>query len=154
MVTLREITNDNLYEVFDLKLHKYQEIFVSSTAHSLALAWVYKDTAFPFAVYADDTLVGFVMMGYWEAKQQYTRKFLIDKRYQHKGYGKEALRLATEYLVDQFHVSEIYLGVDVNNKIAKKMYHSFGFRETGVVDNRQLEMKLVVSNSNAQDRDI
>ena len=143
MVKLREITNDNLEEVLKLRISKAQEEFVSSTAHSLAQAWVYKESAFPFAIYADDVLVGFIMLGYYEAKSQYTLwKFLIDERYQNKGYGRSALKLAIEYLIENFNVSEIYTGVAFKNYLARDLYYSMGFRETGEKDEFQFEMKL------------
>ena len=144
MVELREITRDNLEEIVNLKVFENQESFVSSTAYSLAQAWVYKETAFPFAVYADKIPVGFVMLGYYEARKQYTLwKFLIDKRYQNKGYGKEALQLAVRYLVENFNVREIYTGVALGNEIAKRLYKSFGFKETGVVEDNMEELRYI-----------
>jgi len=144
MIELREITRDNLEEIVNLKVFENQESFVSSTAYSLAQAWVYKETAFPFAVYADKIPVGFVMLGYYEARKQYTLwKFLIDKRYQNKGYGKEALQLAVRYLVENFNVREIYTGVALGNEIAKRLYKSFGFKETGVVEDNMEELRYI-----------
>ena len=61
MVELREITSANLDDVLNLQIFEYQDKFVSSTAHALAQAYVYHETAFPFAIYAGDTLVGFIM---------------------------------------------------------------------------------------------
>lgn len=145
MVELREITKDNLEEVLALSISESQKDFVSSTSHSLAQAWVYKDTAFPFAIYADEKMVGFVMLGYYELKQQYTLwKFLIDERYQRMGYGKQALRLAIKYLIDKFNVTEVFTGVAFGNDVAKRLYYSSGFRETGEADDYQLEMKYEV----------
>lgn len=150
MVELREITKDNLERVLELRISEHQKDFVSSTAHSLAQAWVYHETAFPFAVYADDVMVGFVMLGYYEAKKQYTLwKFLIDERYQHKGYGREALKLAIKYLIDSFNVAEIFTGVAFGNDVAKALYRSVGFEETGEADDFQQEMRLVIKQSGA-----
>ena len=98
MVESRTITKDNLNEVLRLNISEQQKTFVSSTALSLTQAYVYRETAFPFAIYADNTIVGFIMMGYYEAKKQYTLwKFLIDKNQQNKGYGREALKLGMAY---------------------------------------------------------
>lgn len=72
MVELREITKENYEECLNLNIAKSQKDFVSSTAHSLAQAWVYYDTAFPFAIYADNTMVGFIMLGYYETEGYYT----------------------------------------------------------------------------------
>ena len=142
MIELREITKDNLNIVLALEVFDHQKSFVSSVVASLAQAYVYKDTAFPFAVYAGNTLVGFIMLGYYEARNQYTLwKFLIDKKYQNKGYGKEALKKGIQYLQNTFHAKEIYTGVSVGNEQAKHVYKSLGFAETGLVENGMKEMK-------------
>lgn len=142
MVELRTITKDNIEDVLKLNVFDYQKSFVSSTAHSLAQAYIYRDTAFPFAIYVDETLVGFIMLGFYEEKKQYTLwKFLIDKDYQNKGYGKEALKKGITYLVDTFGAKEIYVGVSTGNDTAKKLYSSVGFKKTGVIENNTEEMK-------------
>lgn len=63
MVELKEITKDNLDEVLSLSVAEHQKAFVSTPADSLAQAYVYRDTAFPFAIYADDKAVGFTETG-------------------------------------------------------------------------------------------
>ena len=144
MVELREITKDNLEEVLDLSIYEHQESFVSSTAYSLAQAYAYRDTAFPFAIYAGDTIVGFIMLGYYEARNQYTLwKFLIDKKYQNKGYGREALIQGIRYLKDRFGAEEVYTGVKPGNENAKHLYRSVGFEATGLVENDMEEMRYV-----------
>ncbi len=145
MITLRPVTPDNLEAVLALTVADSQKGFVSSTAHSLAQAYVYHQTAFPFAVYADDTPVGFLMFGFYEARSQYTIwKFLIDQRYQGLGYGREALGLGIEYMRQRFAVRELYTGVVPGNRAAKALYRSMGFAETGLVENGMEEMRLVL----------
>ena len=145
MIKLCEITKDNLDEVLALNVSEHQKGFVSSTAASLAQAYVYRDTAFPFAVYADNILVGFIMLGYYEARNQYTLwKFLIDKKYQNKGYGKEALKQGILYLRNTFDAKEIYTGVSTGNEQAKHVYKSLGFVETGLVEDGMEELKVTL----------
>jgi len=144
LVELREITKDNLEEVLALDVCDYQKSFVSSTVASLAQAYVYKETAFPFAVYADNTLVGFIMLGYYQTRNQYTLwKFLIDKEYQNKGYGKEALKQGIQYLQNTFQAKEIYTGVSIGNEQAKHVYKSLGFVETGLVEDGMEELRYL-----------
>ena len=144
MVELREITKDNLEKVLDLSIYEHQESFVSSTAYSLAQAYAYRDTAFPFAVYVDNTIVGFIMLGYYESRNQYTLwKFLIDKKYQNKGYGREALLKGIRYLKDRFGAEKVYTGVKPENESAKHLYRSVGFAATGLVENGMEEMRYV-----------
>lgn len=141
MVELREINSENFEEIINLKVSESQATFVSTVAYSLAQAWCFKN-AFPFAIYADGNAVGFVMLGYYEARKQYTLwKFLIDERYQNKGYGRKALELALNYLVNSFSINEIFTGVAIGNEIAKHLYSSVGFKTTGLVENNMEEMK-------------
>jgi len=64
MVELRKITEDNYSECLGLKVSKEQERYVASNVYSLAQAWVVEASAHPFAIYAEDTMVGFVMVAY------------------------------------------------------------------------------------------
>ncbi len=144
MVELRKITEDNYEEILALQVSEHQKGFVSAVAYSLAQAWVYRETAFPFAIYENKVPVGFVMLGYYKPKNQYTLwKLLIDKRYQNNGYGKEALQLAIRYLVETFEANEIFTGVALGNTIAKHLYKSIGFVETGVVEDNMEEMRYI-----------
>ena len=146
MVQLKPVTQENLGAVLELKVAENQETFVSSTAESLAQAYVYTDTAFPFAVYDDGNPVGFIMLGYYEEKKYYTLwKLLIDRKYQGRGYGRKALELGIAFLkerLERFHVTEIYTGVLPGNNVAKSLYHSVGFKDTGLFENGMEELRL------------
>lgn len=143
LIKLEKITSENIDEVLALKVDESQKTFVSSNGDSLAQAYVYSKTAFPFAVYENSTIVGFIMMGYYEVKSYYTLwKFMIDKQYQHKGYGRKALELGIKYMQDHFDVSEIHTGVVPGNAVAKKLYKSVGFKETGLIELGMEEMCL------------
>jgi len=146
-VELRTINADNFEECIRLKVSDAQKSFVASNIYSLAQAWVYYKTAWPFAIYAGDTMVGFVMLGFYAEKSQYTIwRFMIDARFQNKGYGRAALTLAIQYLSDEHHVGEIYLSYEPDNIVAEKLYESFGFVKTGEVCHGELEMRLAIKN--------
>ena len=143
MVELREITKENYEEILSLQVSKEQRGFVPTVTEALAQAWVYRDTAYPFAVYANGEPVGFIMLGYYEEKEQYTVwKFLIDEKHQRKGYGKEALRAAIEWLQQTFRVTEVFLGCAHENHAAEKLYASVGFIRTGFETETGFEMRL------------
>jgi len=142
MIELRKITKQNFNEIMALKVAEHQRAYVSTVSDSLAQAWIYRDTAFPFAIYAGDLPIGFVMLGYYESREQYTLwKFFIDEKHQNKGYGKKALHLAVDYLHNAFNAEEIYTGVLIGNIIAKQLYISFGFEETGKSEDNMEELK-------------
>ncbi len=141
MINLKPVTKDNLDDVLALKVAETQKGFVSTNAESLAQAYVYSETAWPFAVYDDETLVGFIMMGYYEVKHYYTLwKFMIDQRYQNKGYGRKALELGLAFIREKFHPEEIYTGVAPGNSVAKGLYESVGFADTGLLEFGMEEM--------------
>lgn len=65
---------------------------------------------------------------------------MIDKNYQNKGYGKEAVRLALE-LIKTFPCGKAdfcWLSYEPENEIASRLYHSFGFAETGEMDGDEI----------------
>ena len=143
MIRLEKITRENIDEVLALKVDESQKSFVSTNGDSLAQAYVYSETAYPFAVYEDSTIVGFIMMGYYEAKHYYTLwKFMIDQRYQHKGYGRQALKLGLAFIKEKFDPDEIYTGVAPGNRVAKGLYESVGFADTGFREFGMEEMCL------------
>lgn len=142
MITLREITPDNIEDVCKLRVSEDQENFVSTTAHSLAQAYAYRETAYPYAIYADETLVGFLMFGFYECRNQYTLwKLLIDKEHQNKGYGRAALLLGIEQMKKQYGVRELYTGVFLGNEAAEHLYQSVGFQLTGLIENGMKELR-------------
>ena len=143
MVSIRPVTRENLEEVLALRVGEGQEKYVISNAESLSRAYVYSETAYPFAIYDDDIIVGFIMMGYYEAKRYYTLwEFMIDHKYQNKGYGRQALKLGLEFVRDKFGQVDIYTGVTPGNTVAKKLYESVGFVSTGLIELNMEEMKL------------
>ena len=61
----------------------------------------------------------------------YVWRFMIDKRFQGRGYGREALRLALEF-IRTFPCGEAeycVLSYEPTNEAAKRFYGSFGFEE-------------------------
>ena len=143
MVSLKSVTRENLEEVLALRVNEDQEKYVISNAESLSRAYVYSETAYPFAIYDDDIIVGFIMMGYYEVKGYYTLwEFMIDHKYQNKGYGRQALKLGLDFVREKFGTVDIYTWVTPGNTVAKKLYESVGFESTGLVELGMEEMRL------------
>ena len=61
---------------------------------------------------------------------------MIDKRYQNRGYGREAIRLALEFIRSWPCGKAEYceLSYEPENEVAKRLYQSFGFEENGEKD--------------------
>ena len=98
----------------------------------------------PFAIYADDTLVGFCMFAFNpededEEDRYYLWRFMIDQRYQDMGYGQAALDEIIRYYKDNG-ADRLYLSTEPENERGLHVYHKAGFRETGVIDDGEAVM--------------
>lgn len=66
MIRFEEITNKNIWKVCALEPFEQQKDFVAENIQSLAEAFATRNeghNALPLAVYHDDELIGFVMIG-------------------------------------------------------------------------------------------
>lgn len=144
MISLKPITNDNIWKIVKLTVDDGQKNFVATNVQSIAQAYVNQETARPFGIYDDETPVGFFMGAVNREAPEYSIwRFMIDKQYQGKGYGRAAITLAIDYLKEQG-AKEIFLSYDPENAVAAKLYQSVGFVLTGEVDDGELVAKLVL----------
>lgn len=152
MITLRKITLENRRHVFNLEVSEEQRKFVASNLSSLATAYVLETNGghpMPFAIYNDETVVGFVLVAYgitsYElpkvAEGNYTIiRFMIGKEYQNQGFGREALYKILEYIrtFPKGNAKYCWLEYSPKNTIAKKLYKSVGFSDNGEIVNNEI----------------
>ena len=146
MVELRAITEDNFIDAFNLKLAPGQEDFVSHPIRRLAQAYVYRNQCQPFGIYAEEKMVGYVMVIYdYDIPEYDIWHMMIDESMQGRGYGGEALDRVLEYIrTKPFGGSDrIALTCNKNNPAARKLYESKGFSATGVEDDDEIEMVIM-----------
>lgn len=152
VVSLRPITRDNLGDVLLADVGGHQRRFVATTARSLAQAYLAGD-AWHRAIYADGTVVGFVMaqvmkadeLGLPLAGDPDLWRFLIDDRYQGLGFGGRALALILDELRAWPGTRSIWLSVVPGTGSAYDLYRRFGFEDTGVVADGEIVMRLRVT---------
>ncbi|ALL23504.1 TPA: GNAT family N-acetyltransferase [Bacillus cereus] len=130
-----EVTEKNWRSVAALNVAKDQQQFIESNAFSLAES-LYEKNGTSVGLYDGETLVGYAMYGwYWEKRKSvWLDRFMIDQRYQGKGYAKRFLRLLIQFLQNKFECKTIYLSLHPDNKPAMGLYESFGFRLNGDID--------------------
>ncbi|MBB6622417.1 GNAT family N-acetyltransferase [Clostridium gasigenes] len=157
MMELRKITDDNLDECIKLEPKEEQKSYVGSNISSLAEAYVALTNneciPMPYAIYANDIMVGFIMLSYNEAEETaddenayWVWRLMIDKGYQGKGYGKEAMVGALKLIrtLPYGKSSVVFISYEPENVVAKTLYASCGFVETGKIENGELVAKLVL----------
>ncbi|MFP7494556.1 GNAT family N-acetyltransferase [Terribacillus saccharophilus] len=132
-ITLRAVDADNWHDCAKLSVSDDQKEYVAGNAVSLAQA-AYEKQWYPHGIYADDTLVGFLMFGTdQETKRVELCRYMIDKRYQGKGYGKLALIKLLELIAIRYGAISFYTSIVPGNDAAGKLYESAGFQMTGEV---------------------
>lgn len=148
MIQFRIITWDNFEECISLELKEEQKNFLASNVYSLAQSYIAllndELPAMTFAIYDGEEMIGFIMMYHDTPKEnEYgdeacygVLRFMIDKRFQGMGYGKKAMAKALEYIktFPQGEASAVYISFEPTNVIAKNLYASFGFQDTGKVN--------------------
>lgn len=157
MIELRNITGENIEEVIALEVEENQKDFLETTnlrsfadAHMLNADGI---PSSPLAIYVNDTMVGFLMYiydttdhesfqneVYYGKKAYFIWHFMIDKRYQGKGYGKLAFEKLLADIENLPYGESQYVGLfyHKNNVIAKELYASFGFVETGIIQDNSV----------------
>ena len=142
MIKLAEITNANVWKVCALEPFDNQKDFVAENIQSLAEAYATRNegnNALPLAVYNDESLIGFVMIGKGTVgdenesdliKENYCIwRLMIDKKYQGQGFGMQTLDAVMD-LIRTFPFGEaekVWLSYEPENTHARDIYRKYGF---------------------------
>lgn len=107
-VTLKLISKENELECIELRPREDQLTLVASNSDSLLHA-VKEVTSKPYGIYANDLMVGFILFdneiysdGYY-----WILRFMIDEKYQGKGYGKYAIKEVIKKLKDRMDCKQL-----------------------------------------------
>ncbi|MDI9887132.1 GNAT family N-acetyltransferase [Streptomyces sp. HNM0645] len=146
-VHLREITDDNREAVRSLRVRRDQKQFVASVSKSLKEA-AKTPEANPWyrAVYRDEEPVGFVMLA-WKPPtgpyrgRHFLWRLLVDKRYQKRGIGREALTQIAD-LVRADGATELLTSYEPGEGEPWPFYRKFGFEPTGEIDDGEIVLRL------------
>lgn len=72
-------------------------------------------------------------------------RFMIDKKYQNHGIGRQALTLAVQKIALDSQIKIIEICYDPKNTIARNFYLSYGFQEIGMdADNEEMLAILTI----------
>ncbi len=143
-ISLRPVTRDNFEECCDLEITEAQQEFVASNVYSLAESKFIPEFV-PMAIYAGDVMVGFLMYGRDDldgVPVWMLLRFMIDYRFQGKGYGRAALELFVEYIREKTGCKALYTTIMPGNNIAQNLYSSLGFEETDNLEDGELVLRF------------
>ena len=129
-VQLERINDANVYSVLKLAVNEDQQEFVAGNDISLAEAAALEN-ALPYAVTQNGVAVGFALLNADKDRGVYEIwRLMIDKRFQHKGFGTAAMKLAMAEL-KRMGAEKAQISVEIGNEAAIAMYQKLGFSFTG-----------------------
>jgi len=133
-----------------LQLAPEQMDFVASNADSLREARSDRD-ARPRVIMAGDRVVGFLM---YEAQRDDDEariyRFMIDRAWQGRGYGKAALREVLREIRGLGHIRHVSICYEPENEAARQLYRAAGFVEEGLDEDGEMIADLVLPASTSR----
>ena len=137
MLKLTEITGANWLEAASLTVLPHQRDFVAPAAGILARGYAYRDCGAKVHAFEDDgVIVGLALVReFTEEPLGYDlQQFMIDGRYQRRGYGTRALGLVLDGLRREGRYDHVELCVKKADTEAIRLYGRHGFENSGYVD--------------------
>jgi diamine N-acetyltransferase len=142
-ISLREISKDNWEMATSLKLSDDQQKFVSPNWYSILQEIFIDVDIFCRAIYLDETMIGFAMMGQDpDDKTCFISRLMIAQEHQGKGYGRAALKAIIEEMKTRYNPDALIIRVAPENKVAYTLYISMGFAETGEIHRGEAVLRL------------
>lgn len=136
-ITFENITIANEHIALDLHVAQGQTSFIEDVPTCLFDA---KENPIwhPILLLVDGIAVGFAMYGLWLTEGKNGRvwldRYMIDERFQGKGYGKQILSILCRHIKNSFGYTRMYTNVYAHNTVALKLYEKAGFRINGEYD--------------------
>ena len=144
-VTIGPVTRDNWRAVSQLKVAATQEQFVAAPSYYLALC-CYENIWHPLAILVDEQVVGFLMWAVDATDAScWLGGILIDRHYQGRGYGRQAVQAAIAMLATEHGHQSFALSYDPANTVAQHLYSSLGFVETGEWEDDEVVARLFLT---------
>ena len=135
----RPVTQENWNALIKLRVRQDQKNFVASNLYSIAEAQLgFEEEGHwhlsAFGLYADDEPVGFAMTGLNHGHsrfQGFIVRLMVDESFQGKGYGRSATVSMIEWFRADNRMKAACITYESENEIARKLYASLGFQESG-----------------------
>lgn len=137
-IEFREINEDNLNQVVKLSdtLTDNQKKCVAPNVYSIAQAYANQNIAWPRAIYDEDQLIGFIMLGldpFVAEKEDYPVywiwRLMLAKPFQSKGYGKLIIDKVVQKCKED-NIKYLYLSCHIEEKMPYQFYIENGFIDT------------------------
>jgi len=137
MISLKEVDENNWIAVSRLSVRDEQKAFLDHPLGIIARGYVYRNcNPKVFAIANDDTIVGVALVRNLDEEPACydLQQFMIDRQFQNKGFGTDALKLILLLLKDEMKYDCVEVCVNKLDDSALRLYEKNGFVDTGYVD--------------------
>ena len=137
MIRLSEIDEASFFAARALSVAPEQRGFLDDAVGILARGYLYRrENARVWAVEADGEVVGLALVKDMDEEPACydLQQFMIDRRFQNRGYGAQALRLILDRLSAERRYGCVEVCVKRDDLPALRLYEKAGFANTGYVD--------------------
>ena len=137
MIRLTDVTEENWPEVASLSVKDSQKGFLAPAIGILARGYVYRSCRGRVIVIENDGIViGTALVREFtdEPLGYDLNQFMIDQRYQGRGYGSEALERILDELRNEGRWDRVEVCVKKENAEAIRLYEQHGFVDSGYID--------------------
>lgn len=137
MVNLIELSEENWMDFAGLSVDENQKHYLASNIGILARGYVYRySRANVIGIVFDGTPIGLAMVRDMDDEPACyeLQQFMIDRNFQGKGYGFEALKLILARLKDEQKYDCVEVCVKMEDAQAIHVYEKAGFVDTGYID--------------------
>ncbi|MCH5192293.1 MAG: GNAT family N-acetyltransferase [Oscillospiraceae bacterium] len=137
MIQLIEVTEENWMSIARLSVTDRQKTFLDSPLGIIARGYVYRHCNARVIGIADGSqIIGVALVRDLDEEPACydLQQFMIDKSFQNKGYGTEALKLIIKMLKNEGKYDCVEVCVNKEATPALKVYEKIGFVDTGYID--------------------
>lgn len=137
MIRLVEINESNYFDVIRLSVSEEQQKYLDRPIGIVARGYIYREArARVIGIENEDELVGVALVKDMDEEPACydLQQFMIDQRFQNKGYGTEALRQIIEQLKKEAKYKCVEVCVNKADTSALRVYEKVGFVDTGYID--------------------
>ena len=142
MITIRNLSQDNIEAALALSVDDWQRKYVRTNAEMIALAYVQPQELFPVALYAEEELVGLAFV----KKEQKTaimtlEQIMIGQPFQSKSFGSESVREIAKWIETQFDCTLLQASIQIGNQWGRETLENAGFMKRSTdLEKREIEM--------------
>ena len=137
MVELIELCEENWLDFAGLSVDESQKHYLASNIGIIARGYVYRDCrARVIGIAADGQPAGLALVKDLDEEPACydLQQFMIDRRFQGRGYGTEALKMILDGLEKEHKYDCVEVCVKKDDAAALHLYEKTGFRDTGYID--------------------